>query len=337
VAGEVGEREHPDRASGLVGDGEPADLVLLHETLGHLDRVALAHGDERGRAHARHARLRRGPVARERGHADVAVGDHPDGAAPIIDDRDRTAVTLPHDPRRVGQRALSTTGENASGHHACDVHWAIPSATPTTATSSVGATEAMPSEAPSSSAATAPGATTTATGLPSEAPIPGSALTAAPTSEAPPPSWTDGQILDVIHDADEGEIEQAELASSRAHDGRVRQFAAMMVKDHTAADSKTHTVAGRLATTFEPSAEGRRLDASARSETETLRIQTGADFDRAYIAAQIEEHQAVLAAIDDDLMPHAQSRELKDLLTEIRGKVMVHLQRAQALDAAMLR
>ena len=90
-----------------------------------------------------------------------------------------------------------------------------------------------------------------------------------------------------------------------------------------------------LATTFQNSADSQHLEGSASSATEVLRTHTGADFDRAYLETQIEEHQAVLTTIDDDLMPHAQSSDVKELLTEVRGRVLVHLQRAQELDAAM--
>ena len=70
---------------------------------------------------------------------------------------------------------------------------------PTTASSPtasrMGAPERMPSDSPSSSAATGE--------LPDETP---GASNAEPTSNVPPStSWTDGQILDVIHEADQGE------------------------------------------------------------------------------------------------------------------------------------
>jgi putative membrane protein len=199
-----------------------------------------------------------------------------------------------------------------------------------------GSTERMPPDSPGSSTMTAPSAATRETGLPKEAPIAGGAPNATPTSPTPLPSWTDGQILDVIHQANGGEIDQAKLASTRARDGRVKRLAAMMLNDHSAADGEVQSLVERLATSLEPTPESRRIARSTHDATQALGLQAGgADFDRAYLEAQVEEQQAVLATIDSDLMPRAQSPDVRNLLTEVRGKVMLHLQRAQELGMAM--
>jgi len=49
----------------------------------------------------------------------------------------------------------------------------------------------------------------------------------------------------------------------------------------------------------------------------------------------VKEHQAVLDMIDQKLLPNAQDAEVKMFLTEVRGKVAMHLQHAQALQSKM--
>jgi putative membrane protein len=155
-----------------------------------------------------------------------------------------------------------------------------------------------------------------------------------PSSASAPTAWTEGKILQVVHSANDGEIEQAKLARTKASDPRVKQFAAMMIRDHSAADDKTLAVAKQSASSFEPTSVSQSLEADVRGNTSTLSAQTGSEFDREYIETQISEHQAVLATIDNDLMPASQSGDVKNLLTAVRSKTIAHLQQAQDLAVA---
>jgi putative membrane protein len=187
--------------------------------------------------------------------------------------------------------------------------------------STIGATEQMPEPAASSKAA------------PAAAPATVAQPTSAPAQAAEP--WTDGRILQFLHSADQGEVAQAQLARTRATEGRVKRFAAMLINDHTVADEEAQSTARRTGTSFEASPASRNIETDTRGSTDGLKGQAGAEFDRAYIGTQIAEDQALLGTIDDDLTPHAQSADVKMLLTRVRGKVLMHLQRAQDIFAAL--
>jgi putative membrane protein len=142
---------------------------------------------------------------------------------------------------------------------------------------------------------------------------------------------TDGQILQITHTANLGEIDQARLALLRSKDGGVRSLAQMMVQDHSQADKKGMVLAKKENLERLPSATSESLESDALSTTRTLKAESAADFDKNYVDAQIREHQAVLDTIDQKLVVNATNPDLKAYLTEIRAAVASHLQHAQDL------
>ena len=139
----------------------------------------------------------------------------------------------------------------------------------------------------------------------------------------------------MTHLANAGEIEQAKLAEAKSHDARVRKLAAMMIKDHSAADAKGKTIAKKASLTLTESPTSHDLESDAAGNTSTLKGESGAAFDKDYVGIQIKEHQAVLDLLDQKLIPAAKSDDVKTYLTEVRAKVAMHLQHAQDLSNDM--
>jgi len=129
-------------------------------------------------------------------------------------------------------------------------------------------------------------------------------VAAAP--EAPPaPPLTDGEIAAISKAANDGEIEHAKLAKKEK------------------IEAKESDISKRLTD-----------DASAR--TETLKATAkGAEFDRAYIAGQVEAHTAVLDLIDKQMLPAAHGPALKAELEKVRGAVELHLGQAKEIQAGL--
>jgi putative membrane protein len=145
-------------------------------------------------------------------------------------------------------------------------------------------------------------------------------------------SLTDEQILQLLHTANAGEIEQAKIAQRKSKNGQVKHFASMMVKDHTDADRKGQDVAAKLNNKPMPSATNTKLESDARQMTSSMSTRTGADFDQAYIDAQVKEHQQLLDLIDTQLLPSAKSADVKNVVQTVRPKVQSHLQEAQDIQ-----
>ncbi|MGA7119379.1 MAG: DUF4142 domain-containing protein [Polyangiaceae bacterium] len=155
----------------------------------------------------------------------------------------------------------------------------------------------------------------------------------APTEAQP--ALSDDEILGVLHAADAGEIDQGKLAQTKAKDARVKKLAAMMIKDHSDAETKGTSLAKRANLKLESSPTSLSLENDARGATASLKTEKGTDFDKRYVDTQVQEHQQVLDMIDQKLIPSAKDPGLKTLLADVRGTVAMHLQHAQALQNEM--
>lgn len=85
------------------------------------------------------------------------------------------------------------------------------------------------------------------------------------------------------------EIRLGQLAKSKARDERVRQYGAMMEKDHTAANEQLQAIANKTGVTMPAD-----LTDDAKATEQTLTDIKKEDFDRAYIKQMIEDHKKTL-------------------------------------------
>jgi putative membrane protein len=139
---------------------------------------------------------------------------------------------------------------------------------------------------------------------------------------------TDEQIAAITDAANTAEIAQAKLAESKSKDAGIKRFAAMMIAHHGAAKQKQAKLKLKMA----ESAVSTSLQSDAASTMDTLKTDKGKDFDKAYIAAQVDGHQKVLDTINDKLLPSVKSPELKAYLDEIKPRVEQHLKEAKQLQ-----
>lgn len=158
---------------------------------------------------------------------------------------------------------------------------------------------------------------------------------AGSTEPQPAPAMSDGQILQVTHVANVGEIDQAKLALVKSKDTRVRTFAQMMVRDHSQADKNGMILAKKENIEREPSPTSEALTTDAASATASLKADPAADFDKSYVDTQVKEHQSVLDMLDQKLLVNVTNPAVKSYLTEVRAAVSSHLQHAQELQAQM--
>jgi putative membrane protein len=138
----------------------------------------------------------------------------------------------------------------------------------------------------------------------------------------------DAQIGAITEAANSAEVEQGRLAQSKASDSRVRSFASMMVQHHGEAqrDQAALSVGKR------DNPESQQLTAQADSALKSLEQKSGAEFDRAYIQLQCDEHRKVLDSLRNDLLPNAKDQQLKAYLQQLEPKVEAHLAQAERLQ-----
>jgi putative membrane protein len=195
-----------------------------------------------------------------------------------------------------------------------------------------------PPPSPSTSSQSRSSSNTFQETTPTEGAHGGGALDTSPSAApggSPSSPLSDDQILHVLHTANTGEIEQARMAQKQAKNARVKQFAAMMIKDHSQADKNGNDVAKKTNTSPTANDVSRNLEKDAKQMTSAMSDQKGSDFDRSYIDAQVKEHQAVLDLIDKQLLPDAKSAEVKSTLQALRPKIEGHLKEAKDIQKAL--
>jgi putative membrane protein len=182
-----------------------------------------------------------------------------------------------------------------------------------------------------------PAARTTPPAAEEETPPPADTQ-AAPEQPAAPEkqALSDEQIAAVTDAANDAEVAQAKIAQKNAKNPRVKKFAAMMIKDHTQAKQKQKKLLGKIDITAAESSMSTQLASDSQQKLEDLKAVKGADFDRAYMDAQVDAHQKVLDAFDNQLIPQAENAEFKALLSEIRPKIAAHLSEAKDIQQALL-
>jgi putative membrane protein len=143
--------------------------------------------------------------------------------------------------------------------------------------------------------------------------------------------YNDADIVAITMASNDGEILTSEPALEKATAPAVRDFAQLMVHDHTAANEQLRHVG------VEPQENdlSRQLTGSAAETVQALATYSGAQYDRAYMDAQIAMHRYTLNALDNTLIPAARRRHLINTLKQIRETVASHLEQAEQVRAGL--
>ena len=121
-------------------------------------------------------------------------------------------------------------------------------------------------------------------------------------------SNADKDWVEASLDAGMAEVELGRLAEQRASNPDVKQFAQMMVRDHTKAGDELKQIAQKHSITVSP-----HLDDKHRDLMDKLSKLNGAEFDRQYIDAMVDGHE--------DIINHLQSKASEDRFGENKGTV----------------
>lgn len=162
-------------------------------------------------------------------------------------------------------------------------------------------------------------------------------LATASAWATPSPAPNDSQIAAIVVTANQVDIDAGKLAKSRSKSKQVREFAQLMITDHTGVNKAATDLVTRLGVTPEPSDTSRSLQKGGDDNRANLKTLNGAAFDKAYVDHEVLYHQAVIGAMDGTLIPSAQNPELKALLVKVRPAFEAHLAHAKELQAALAR
>jgi putative membrane protein len=143
---------------------------------------------------------------------------------------------------------------------------------------------------------------------------------------------SDAQIAGTLEAAQTGEIQLSSIAQRMAQRQEVRDFATMMVMEHSKAleeGQRLSTQAGFGTASSDVTSD---LRAGNQENVSELNDAKASDFDEEYMESQIGAHEQLLRLLDDELIPNAVNPELRSLLLATRRGVAAHLERARSIE-----
>ncbi len=144
---------------------------------------------------------------------------------------------------------------------------------------------------------------------------------------APPPlAAADQTFVNMAAGSDAAEIQEAQLAGTKARNPRVKRFAATMIDAHTKTTQQLMTIAQSKGVT--PDATVPQM---ATDQMTALNAARPAAFDRLYTRDQVTDHMAAVHAFQDEIA-NGQDADLKAFASSTLPTIQQHLQMARQLS-----
>ena len=156
--------------------------------------------------------------------------------------------------------------------------------------------------------------------------------TGTPSSRSPSSSVQAADDSKFLQDAIRGnsaEVQMGELAKQQAESKDVRDYAQMLIDDHSKANKKAMETAQKMNVTAsaEPSAK-------QKQERDALAKLTGAEFDTTFMSHMVQDHQEAIAMYTTQAQSGDSSKatdDAKDALPTLRE----HLSKAQTIKSKL--
>jgi len=123
------------------------------------------------------------------------------------------------------------------------------------------------------------------------------------------------------------EVDFGKLAGEKASSAAVKDFAAMMVKDHGKANEELKAIAAAKNITLPAG-----LDTEHANKQQELQAKSGAEFDKAYVKAMVEGHEKTLALMEDG-SKNCKDADLKGFAAKTTPVVKHHLDMIKKIQA----
>ncbi|WP_437313967.1 DUF4142 domain-containing protein [Sorangium sp. So ce385] len=146
---------------------------------------------------------------------------------------------------------------------------------------------------------------------------------------------SDAEIAAVVSAVNASEIHRAQVALQSAQLPAVLDFARSMLRMHTEAEQRQSVFFAQLGVSPRQNPVSAALVADATAFTVSYSASDGS-FDRKYILTEIKAHSSGLSLIDEQLLPRAQSPEVRAELEMFRDTVVAaHLASAERVLQSM--
>ncbi|MFD0752165.1 DUF4142 domain-containing protein [Mucilaginibacter calamicampi] len=125
------------------------------------------------------------------------------------------------------------------------------------------------------------------------------------------------------------EVELSKLAQQKATNAKAKEYADMMVMDHSKANEELKALAKAKNVTLPDS-----LNADSKKAWADLNAKTGKDFDKAYVSTMVSEHKKTVAMFES-ASKDLKDAELKAFVDKTLPTLKGHLDKITAINDGM--
>ncbi|WP_205510922.1 DUF4142 domain-containing protein [Longitalea arenae] len=142
----------------------------------------------------------------------------------------------------------------------------------------------------------------------------------------------DDRTMKFINEAAMGgmaEVQLGKMAQEKATNPRVKNFAEMMVRDHSEANTQLQSIAQQKNVTLRKDLEG-----DHKNHYEDLSKKKGADFDREYMKMMVDDHQDDINAFEK-IAENGTDPDVKTFASQKLPTLRKHLDSAKAIQKSL--
>ena len=148
-------------------------------------------------------------------------------------------------------------------------------------------------------------------------------------------AMNDLEVAHTAYTAGQLDIRYAHLALAISDNASVRDFAATMIRDHTAVNDAAGALINKLNVTPQDNELSRTLVGGAAAKRDELSGLRGKAFDCAYAANELGYHQVVNQTVEGTFIPSVTVPELKALLSDALVTFKEHERHAEHMVAGL--
>ncbi|MBZ5490715.1 MAG: DUF4142 domain-containing protein [Acidobacteriia bacterium] len=153
--------------------------------------------------------------------------------------------------------------------------------------------------------------------------------TAASSPSSSPSSNPDQEFVTKAAQGNSAEVELGKIVAAKSKNPSVKQFAQMMVKDHTTALNQLQELAQTKNLNFNDD-----LPDDAKALQQKLSGDTGKQLDKDYMDGMVEDHQKDVQEFTDKSQ-NAKDPDVKQWASKTLPTLQKHLEKAQQIDAKL--
>lgn len=122
------------------------------------------------------------------------------------------------------------------------------------------------------------------------------------------------------------EVELSKLAQQKSTNAKVKEFAAMMIADHSKANEELKALAAAKNITL-PATPGE----DKQKALQELSAKSGADFDKAYVSTMVSDHKSTVQLFED-ARTRVTDPEMKQFVEKTLPVLKMHLEHIEAIE-----